>query len=519
MKLTKEQNYALLVMKCLAGSPAKFVSLHEIAQDHRVSAFFLKTIAHKLKRARLIKAKEGAAGGYRLAASAKEINLAEILDAVREKSKRGFDHIFLEIDKEISAHYEKVSLSSLVSVEMSDETVAKRQVYLDHAAATYLDPRVKQVMEPYWENNFGNPSSLYRVGRKAKKALEESRKTIAHILHSQPSELIFTGSGTESDNLAILGVCKAWEEAETHRLAKNGEKTALTKKRHLITSAIEHHAVLYAFQQLEKQGYDVTYLPVDGTGLVDPADLRAALRDDTLLVSIMYANNEVGTIQPIQELAAICKRHNVLFHTDACQAAGTLPLDVNRLGVDLMTLNASKIYGPKGVGLLYVRQGTRIKPLVYGGGQEKGLRSGTENIPGIVGFAKALELAVVERDAENKRLTQLRDYFVTELQQRLPDLQLNGHPTKRLPNNANISLVGIEAEAFLLMADEVGIACATGSACDSAAHDPSHVLSALGLSSQAADSAVRFTLGRRTSKTDLEYVIKETVSIVQRLRK
>lgn len=393
-----------------------------------------------------------------------------------------------------------------------------RNVYLDHAATTYLDPRVKESMEPYFEENFGNPSSLYKVGRKAKKALDEARAKIAQILHCQMSEIIFTGGGTESDNLGILGVCKAWEEAELGRLTRSGGEPILKKKRHIITSAIEHHAVLYTCQYLEKDGYDVTYLPVDKDGLLRAQDVREAIREDTLLVSIMYANNEIGTIQPIQEIAAVCKEKKVYFHTDACQAAGALPVDVNELGINLMTLNASKIYGPKGVGLLYIRQGTRIKSLIYGGGQEKTLRSGTENIAGIVGFAKALELVEANKEAENKRLRALRDYFIAEIFKRVPKVRLNGHPTKRLPNNINVSILDIEGEAFILYVDEFGVACATGSACDSATLDPSHVILALGVPYEFAHSSIRFTLGKRTSKADIDYTLKHMVPIIEKLR-
>jgi cysteine desulfurase len=393
-----------------------------------------------------------------------------------------------------------------------------KEIYLDYAATTYLDPRVKKAMEPYWEESFGNPSSLYKAGRKAKEALDKSRAILARILHSQPSEIIFTSSGTESANLAILGVCKAWEETGMVKLSLNGKVPLNGLKRHLVTSQIEHKAVLSTFQYLEKKGYTVSYLPVNKEGLVDLKDLKKALRPETLLVSIMYANNEVGTIQPIKELAAICRERSIYFHTDACQATGFLELDVQKLGVDMMTINSSKIYGPKGVGALYLRQGVRIKPLLYGGGQEKGLHSGTENVPGVIGFAKALELIDANKAAENKRLMGLQHYFLAEIKKRLPDAQLNGHATKRLPNNINLSFPGVEAEALVLLLDELGIACATGAACDTQSSDPSHVMAALGLSAEQARSALRLTMGKRTSKTDLEYVVRSLVAVVKRLQ-
>lgn len=395
-----------------------------------------------------------------------------------------------------------------------------RNVYLDHAATTYLDSRVLLAMKPYLEDNFGNPSSLYRVGRRAKTALDDARSTIARVLNCQTSELIFTGGGTESDNLAILGVCKAWEEQEMAKLARAGQPPVLAKKRHIITSAIEHHAVLYTCQYLaDKEGYEVTFLPVSADGLVDPKAVEEAIRPDTLLVSIMYANNEIGTIQPIEEIGKICQKHKVYFHTDACQAAGALDLDVQKLGVNLLTLNAGKIYGPKGAGLLFVKQGTRLKPLFYGGGQEKNLRSGTENIAGIVGLAKALELADLEKKAENARLIKLRDYFIKQIFAKIPKVRLNGHPQKRLPNNVNVSILDLEGEAFILYMDEYGVACATGSACDSVTLDPSHVILALGVPYEFAHSSIRFTLGRRTSKEDIDYVLEHLVPVVEKLRR
>lgn len=388
----------------------------------------------------------------------------------------------------------------------------KHYIYLDHAAATPLDPRVKTAMEPFWETDFGNPSSLYTPGQRAKAAVSDSRLRIARILGCEPAEIIFTGSGSESDNLAILGLCRAVEEAQT-----NKSKTA--QKPHLIASAIEHQAVLAPFQYLEQKGYSVTYLPVTKEGFVEVETVRQAIRPETLLVSIMYANNEVGTVQPIAEIGQLCQERGIYFHTDACQAAGALPLKASRLNVNLLTLNASKIYGPKGVGLLYVRQGTPLKPLIYGGGQEKGLRSGTENVPGIVGLAKALELVEANKAAENQRLIELRDYFYNELHRRVPDSSLNGHPTKRLPNNLNLVIPGVEAEAFILLMDQSGIACSAGSACDTANFDPSHVLLALGLDQSQVQSSIRFTLGQRTSKSDLDYTVRAAVAAIQQLRK
>lgn len=389
-----------------------------------------------------------------------------------------------------------------------------REVYLDHAATTYLDPRVKEAMESYWEIEYGNPSSLYRTGRRAKDALDEARGVIALYLHSRPEEIIFTGGGTEAINLAIFGVARFYKD----------------QGKHLITSKIEHHAVLHSMEALAKEGFEITYLDVDEYGLVDPINLRQAIRPDTILVSIMYANNEIGTIEPIEEIGKVVKEVRserktagintpIFFHTDACQAAGSLDMDVEKLGVDLLAFNGSKIYGPKGVGALYIRRGVRVKPIIYGGGQENNLRSGTENVPGIVGFAKAFELAQKEQEKENERLTELRDYLTGRLLKEIPKTVLNGHPTKRLPNNVNVSVLDIEGEGVILYLDAKGVYISTGSACTSTTLDPSHVILALGQPYEYAHGSLRFTLGKRTTKDDLDYVMEVFPGIVEKLRR
>lgn len=388
-----------------------------------------------------------------------------------------------------------------------------REVYLDHAATTYLDPRVVDAMKPYWIENFGNPSSLYRTGRRAKDALDKSRETVAKILHCRPEELFFTGGGTEAINLALFGVARVYQAQGAH----------------LITSEIEHHAVLHAMEALKKEGFEVTELPVDEYGMVEPERLRAAIRPDTILVSVMYANNEIGTIEPIVELGKIIKATKedrkkqgnntpIFFHTDACQAAGALDLDVAQLGVDLLAMNGSKMYGPKGVGCLFIRRGVRVVPLIYGGGQENNIRSGTENVPGIVGFAEALRLAHEEKDHENARLIALRDYFMARLIKEIPKVVSNGHPALRLPNNVNVSVLDIEGEAMILYLDEYGIACSTGSACTSTTLDPSHVILAIGRPYEYAHGSLRFTLGKNTTQDDLDYVMEVLPGIVEKLR-
>jgi cysteine desulfurase len=379
----------------------------------------------------------------------------------------------------------------------------KQFVYMDHAATTYTDCRVVEAMMPYFEEKFGNPGGFYEVGKIAADAVENARGIVAGVLNCSAEEVIFTSGGTESDNLAIFGVARRYAD----------------KGKHVITSVIEHHAVEAPCKQLEKEGFEVTVLPVDEFGRVSLEDVQAALRDDTILVSVMMANNEIGTLQPIAEIGALLKDHQAVFHTDACQAAGASALDVNALGVDLMTINGSKIYGPKGVGALYRRKGVRLKPMMYGGYQERGIRPGTENVPGIIGFAKALEIAEGGREAEAERLTELRDYMIAEIQKEIPKTKLNGHPTDRLPNNVNITFMDIEGESLLLFLNELGICAATGSACSSESLDPSHVIVATGVPYECAHGSIRFSLGRKTSRADIDYVLNVLPKIVEILRK
>lgn len=381
--------------------------------------------------------------------------------------------------------------------------------YLDHAAATPLDPRVLEAMRPFFSDTFANPSSFHTPGLRAKEAVEAARESIAGRLNCRGDEIIFTSGGTESDNLAVVGIVRA------HR----------SKGRHVVTSAVEHHAVLEPLLHLKKTGeIELTVLPVDKHGRVSAEDVARALRPDTILVSVMHANNEIGTVEPIADIGrAILKWRKdndtayPYFHTDACQTAGVFDLDAEKLHVDLLTLNGSKIYGPKGIGVLYVRRAVKIEPLIRGGGQEKNIRSGTENVPGIAGLAKALELAQSEKDRENARLVALRDRLVGGLLE-IPKTRLNGHPSERLPNNANVSFLDIEGEAAVLYLDAEGIACSTGSACASASLDPSHVILATGLSYEAAHGSLRFTLGRSTAAADIERVIAVMPGIVEKLR-
>ncbi|MBI5530360.1 MAG: cysteine desulfurase [Candidatus Doudnabacteria bacterium] len=392
----------------------------------------------------------------------------------------------------------------------------KKNIYLDHAAATPLDLRVKKVMTPFLNENFGNPSSLHQKGREAKAGLEQSRKMIADIIGASPSEVIFTAGGSESVNLAIFGVAGN---------IKNNQA-------HFITSSIEHHCVLNSFQALAGEGRQVSYIKVDGQGIINLEELKSAVRPETILISVMLANNEVGSLQPIAEIGKWLKGENakraakknpaILLHTDACQAAGYLDINVNRLGVDLMSVNGSKIYGPKQTGFLYVRSGIKLKPLVYGGGQERSLRSGTENVAGVVGLSRALELAQKEMAKENKRLKALRDYFINKVVKK--DILLNGAYSKqlkvdnRLPNNINLTVKGVEGETLMLYLDSYGISVSTSSACSTGSAEASHVLLAMGRNEKEAKSSIRLTLGKYTTKADLDYVLKVLNGLIPELR-
>lgn len=377
-----------------------------------------------------------------------------------------------------------------------------RKVYLDHAATTPVRPEVAEVVTRYMIEEFGNASSIHSFGRAARKGLEEAREQVASLIGADAREIIFTSGGTESDNMALKGVAEAQRQ----------------RGKHIITSRIEHHAVLHTAEHLEKDGFEVTYLDVDSDGLVDPDDVRKAVRDDTILVSVMFANNEVGTVEPIGEIGKICKERGVVFHSDGVQAVGSIPIDVNELGLDLLTISAHKMYGPKGVGALYVRKGTKIAPIIHGGAHERGKRAGTENVAGIVGFGKAAELARVEMDARRNHLLFLRDRLIRGILERVEDVKLNGHPTERLPNNVNVSIMYVEGESMLLNLDMMGIAASSGSACTSGSLEPSHVLLAMGVPHEVAHGSLRMTLGSANTEEDVDYVVDCLGEIVKRLR-
>jgi cysteine desulfurase len=376
-----------------------------------------------------------------------------------------------------------------------------KRIYMDYASTTPVDKRVIKAMEPYFNEKFGNTMSIHSAGRAAKNALEDAREKVANLMNANPRELVFTGSATESNNFALKGVAFANSK----------------KGKHIIVSKIEHDCVLNSARWLEKQGFKITYLSVDNYGLVDPKEVEKAIRKDTILVSVMHANNEIGTIEPIAEIGKICRKKNVYFHSDAAQSFGKIPIDVKKMNIDLLTVNAHKMYGPQGVGALYVRSGVNIDPLLHGGGHEFGLRSSTVNIPGVVGFGEAAELRKKEMDREAKFLTKLRDKLIKGVLE-IENSRLNGHPTKRLPNNTNFSFAFIEGEALVLHLDMKGIDASTGSACSSSSLEPSHVLMAIGLKHEQAHGSLRLSLGKENTEKDIDYVLEVLPVIVKNLR-
>ena len=378
----------------------------------------------------------------------------------------------------------------------------RRTIYLDHAATTPVKPAVMDAMRPYYTEHFGNPSSIYGIARESKNAIETARAQVAGALRAEPDEIYFTSGGSESDNWAIKGVAFANRK----------------KGNHIITSAIEHHAVLHTCQFLEKEGFSVTYLPVDRFGLVDPAELEQAITDKTILVSVMYANNEIGTIEPVAELGAIARKHKVPFHTDAVQAIGNVQIDVKAQNIDLLSLSAHKFYGPKGCGALYIRKGVKIDNLIHGGGQERRRRAGTENIAGIVGLGTAIELATADIPGHNARIAAMRDRLLKGILDTIPSARLNGHPKKRLPGNLNVSFEFIEGESMLLWLDDEGICGSTGSACTSGSLEPSHVMLAIGLPHEVAHGSLRLTLGDTNTEQDVDRVLDVLPGVVAKLR-
>lgn len=381
-------------------------------------------------------------------------------------------------------------------------TSVQRLIYMDHAATTPVRPEVMEAMLPYFHERFGNPSSIYSIALESKKVVESAREMVARALGAEPGEIYFTSGGTESDNWALKGMAYANR--------KKGD--------HIITSAIEHHAVLFPAKYLEKQGFRVTFLPVDANGLVDLGVLEDAVTDKTILISVMTANNEIGTIEPVQEISRIAHSQGIPFHTDAVQAVGHIPLSVKDDHIDLLSLSAHKFYGPKGAGALYIRKGTKIDPLLQGGGQERNRRAGTENLAGIVGLATALDIAVKEMKSESDRLRNLRDRLIGGILTEVPHTRLNGHPTRRLPGNVNVSVEFVEGESMLLLLDSHGICASTGSACTSGSLEPSHVLMAIGLPHEIAHGSLRLTLGLTNTREDVDAILKVVPEVATQLR-
>ena len=378
-----------------------------------------------------------------------------------------------------------------------------KRIYLDNAATTKLAPAVFEAMTPYLTEIYGNPSSPHYFGQQVAAAIDKARQQVAAGIGADAGEIIFMSGGTEADNMAIRGIAERYS----------------SRGKHIITTAVEHHAVLHTCQLLEKHGYEVTYLPVDEYGRVTVDQVREAIRPDTVLVTVMFANNEVGTIMPIPEIGALCREKGVFFHTDAVQAVGHLPIDVKAMNIDMLSMSAHKFHGPKGVGALYVRKGIMLPALIQGGAQERNRRAGTENVPGIVGMGKAMELAVGSLEENAAKMIRLRDRLIRELPKRIPEIKLNGHPTDRLPNNVNYSIKYIEGESILLMLDLNGIAASSGSACTSGSLDPSHVLLAMGLTHEVAHGSVRMTLSEETTEEDVEYVLDVLPRVAERLRR
>ena len=378
----------------------------------------------------------------------------------------------------------------------------KKVIYMDHAATTATRPEVVEAMLPYFTESYGNPSSIYDLGSKNKEAIAKARQTIADSLGTDSQNIYFTAGGSESDNWALVATAEAY--------GKNGG--------HIITSKIEHHAILHTCDYLKTRGYDITYVYVDENGIVNPADVEAAIRPDTVLISIMFANNEIGSIQPIKEIGAIAKAHGILFHTDAVQAYAQIPINVDEMNIDMLSASGHKLNGPKGIGFLYIRKGVKIKSFIHGGAQERKRRAGTENVPGIVGLGKAVEIAVATMDERIKTETELRDYMISRISAEIPYARLNGDKVRRLPNNVNFSFQFVEGESMLIMLDMAGVCASSGSACTSGSLDPSHVLLAIGLPHEIAHGSLRLTLGYETTKEDVDYVVDEIKKIVERLR-
>ncbi len=524
MKLSTKGRYGMKAMVDLAinygGEP---VSIKVIAERQNISEYYLEQLFAQLRKAGLIQSVRGALGGYSLNKPPAEISVSDIMnvlegsveisECIDEANCSNIDCcatrlLWVKIKDSIDQVFQSTALADIVvdynklKEDREGGKMEKELVYMDYAATTYVKPEVAAEMLPYTQDYFGNPSSIYSIARKTQEGIENARERVAKALNAAKDEIYFTGGGSEADNWALKGVAFA------HKKRGN----------HIITTKIEHHAILHACGFLERNGFEVTYLPVDEYGFINPEELKRAITDKTILVSVMFANNEIGTIEPIKEIGAICRERKILFHTDAVQAVGHVPVDVKDLNIDLLSLAAHKFYGPKGVGALYIRKGVKVENLVHGGGQERGRRSGTENVAGIVGLGKAIELAVAELERENCKLLRLKERLIAGLL-KIPHTKLNGPADeRRLPGNVNVCFQFIEGESILLLLDSVGICASSGSACTSGSLDPSHVLVAIGVPPEIVHGSLRLSMGSGTTDEDVDRVLAVLPGIVDRLR-
>ena len=502
MNLSTKSRYGLRALANILGQDC-CCSVKKISTEEHISSDYLEKIFAKLKKAGILKVDRGACGGYSINGDPKKITLGKVVNAL-EKAEFTCPDFCTCQSKSVWQKIQSGFSSVLNSITLDQLAAAKnKSVYLDYAASTPVDPEVLNTMLPYFGFSYcGNTMSLHQMGSTASQVVESCRVSFADILKVKPSEIIFTGSATESNNTVLKGIAFANK----------------SKGKHIIISSIEHDCVLNSAKWLETQGFEITYLSVDKYGLVNLTELKQSIRPDTILVSIIHGNNEIGTIQDLANIGQICKDRGVYFHTDASQSFTKTDIDLSKLNIDLLTASSHKIYGPKGVALLYIKTGTKITPLLHGGGHEFGLRSSTVNLPAIVGFTKAAEIAIKNFDQENERLSKLRDYLIKNILKTIPDAHLNGHLTKRLSNNLNISFDRVEGESLLLELDYYGISASTGSACSSASLEPSHVLLATGLRPEQAHGSLRFSLGRFSTKTDADYLLKVLPQVINKFR-
>ena len=502
MNLSTKSRYGLRALTNLLDKDC-CCSVNQISKKEKISSDYLEKIFSKLKKAGILKVERGAAGGYSLNKDAKDITLNEVINAL-EKPEFICPSFCSCQSKSVWQKIQSGFSQILSSITLDQLNNSKdKSVYFDYGASTPVDPQVLTAMLPYFSPTFsGNTMSLHKYGQDATQVLESCRQTFANILNVKSSEIFFTASATESNNTVLKGIAFANQ----------------SKGKHLIISQIEHDCVLNSAKWLETQGFEVSYLSVDKYGQVNLDQLQKLIRKDTVLVSIIHGNNEIGTVQDLKKIGQICHDNGVYFHTDASQSFTKVPLDLSNLNIDLLTASSHKIYGPKGAALLFVKTGTKITPLLHGGGHESGLRSSTINLPSIVGFTKAAEIATKNFAQENEKLTTLRDYLITNILKTIPESHLNGHPTNRLSNNINISFDKVEGESLLLELDYYGIAASTGSACSSMSLEPSHVLLATGLKPEQSHGSLRFTIGRFTTKSEADYLLKILPQVINKFR-